>query len=145
MKLLGLIGKLICFWTRIEGKYKRIKDDEEKREASVKLGVRSILESVVSGAVIMLLLWGLYSCLNNFLNIKVGDGTYSMPVLTIIGIVVCGLGAVIVLFEGTVGALLYLIYQFKLNKKGVRWVALAVWLVMVAAIITFAIIIFLKL
>lgn len=145
MKLLGLIGRLICFWTRIESKYDRIKDDEEKRDVSVRLGVRSIIESLVSGVFIILFLWGLYHCINNLLNIMVGDGNYSLPLLTMLGIVVCSMCAVIILFEGTFGALLYLIYQFKLNKKSVRWVALAIWLVMFVAIIAFAIIIFLKL
>lgn len=145
MKLLQAISKAFSFWIRVEGKYSRIKNDEEKRDISVKLGVRSIVETIYSGVLAILLLLGLYFCVNNLLNIRMGDGTYGMPLLTILGIIVCGMCALICLFEGMGGALLYMIYQFKLNKKPVRWVALAVWLAMMVAIIVFAIIVFLQL
>ncbi|MGN1060108.1 MAG: hypothetical protein ACI4QN_00095 [Candidatus Coproplasma sp.] len=145
MKLLQAISNMFSFWIRIEGKYSRIKNDEEKRDISVKLGVRSIVETIYSGILVILLLLGLYFCVNNLLNTRVGDGTYSMPLLTIIGIIVCGVGALICLFQGMGGSLLYMVYQFKLNKKPVRWVALALWLAMIVAIIVFAIIVFLQL
>ncbi|MGN1372832.1 MAG: hypothetical protein ACI4VK_02155 [Candidatus Coproplasma sp.] len=144
MKLLELIGNLICFWVKIERRYDAINRDEEKRDKSVKLGVRSIIQSVICGVVIILLIWGLFLCLNHLESIKIGDGTYSAPFLTILGIVVCALCAVVLLFDGMFGALVYMVYQSKLNKKGIRWVALAVWLVMIVAIIIFALIMFLN-
>ena len=145
MKIFQAFNKLFSFWTRGERKYSLIKNDEEKRDTSVKLGVRSIVESIYSGVLAVLFLLGLYFCVTNLINIKLGDGTYGMPILTIIGIVICAMCALVCLFEGMGGALLYMIYQFKLNKKPVRWVALALWLVMVVAIIVFAIIVFLQL
>lgn len=143
MHLLKAIGGFFTFWMKAGRKYRRLEEDENKRETSSSLGVRSIVQSVVCGALTVLALLGLYYCTENFVDIGNGGGIY--PVLTIIGMVATAFIALAFFVQGVGGALVYMIYQFKLNKKSVRWVALAVWFLVIVAIVVFSALTFSKL
>lgn len=136
MHLLKVIGGFFTFWVKASRKYRRLEENESKRETSSSLGVRAIVQSVVCGALTVLALLGLYYCTKNFVSIGSDGGIY--PIITVIGMIATAFIALAFFVQGVGGALVYMIYQFKLNKKPVRWVALAVWLLVIVAIIVFA-------
>ncbi len=138
-KLLKGIGNFFTFWVKIERKYKKIRDNEDKRAISISLGVRSIIQSLICGAITILALWGLSFCVANFAS---GFKEWGLPVLTIIGLAVTALAALSSFVQGVIGGLLYMIYQLKLNKRAVGYVALVIWILVIAAIAVFAFLIF---
>lgn len=137
-KLLKVIGNFFTFWVKIERRYDKIKGDETKRENSVSLGVRSVIQSIVCGALTVLALWGLSRCVANFTS----GFSHGLPVLTIIGMVVTAFCALALFVQGVVGGLLYMVYQLKLNKKAVGFAALVVWILVIAAIVVLALLMF---
>lgn len=133
MKVLKAIGKFFTFWNSISLKYDKLKNNEEKREKSVNLGVQSIVQTILFGALAFFAAWGFCICFKNFVS---PEGVSSWwPVLSMIGFIVCGPVAVVSFIEGIIGGLLYMIYQFKLNKRAIRWVSLAVWILVFVAVI----------
>lgn len=134
MKILELFFRFLFFWTPIARKYEMLKNDEERRPKSVTMGVRSIIQSVLCGIFTVLALIGLSFCIQNF------TGNGQMPIFTIIGGVAAVVAAVALFINGVIGGLIYMVYQFKLNKRAIRWIALAVWLVVIVAVIVFAVI-----
>ncbi len=143
MKLLELLGKLIAFWSNARVKYNRLKADEERRESSTYLGVQSIVHSVLGVVLFGLCLWGLSALFNHFTSIQLGDSEWGMPIFTVLGMLVLAVSAVVVLLKFTAYALVLMIYQFKLNKKPVRWVAFALWFVCIAGYVILFILFFL--
>ncbi|MDE5721413.1 MAG: hypothetical protein K2I30_01550 [Clostridia bacterium] len=138
MGIFNAIAHFFTFWITAANRYNRLKANDEKREKSVSLGVRSILTGIFTGVVTLLCVWGLHACIG-FLN----DGSLGFIIVLILTI--C-LAAVLLaaLVQGFIGSLLYLVYQFKLNKRAVRWVALAVWLAVLIAVIAVTLVIFLN-
>ncbi len=135
MKIFELLYKFFIFWTNIISKYERLKCNEATRNKSVALGVQSIIQSVLCGIFTVLSLLGLVWCINNF----TGGGL--MPIFTLIGAVAAAAAAIGFFVWGVIGGLVYMIYQFKLNKRAVRWVALVVWIAVIVAIVVFTVII----
>ena len=134
--LFGLIGDFIFFWVRAFTKYQRIKENEEKRATSVKLGVRSIVQSIIAAAALVLCAFGMKLCLNNL-----SSSTATLPVFTVIGLVLFIGIAIVSLIQGMLGAMMYWIYQLKLNKKPIGYAAMAVWIVCLIAAIAVSILI----
>lgn len=133
MKILKMIGKFFTFWNSISLKYDKLKNNEEKREKSVNLGVQSIVQTILFGILAFLAAWGFCICFKNFVS---PDSVNSWwPVFSILGFIVCGPVALVSFVEGMIGGLLYMIYQFKLNKRAIRWVALAVWIFVFVAVV----------
>lgn len=124
------------FWVRAGRKYSKLSRDEGLREKSVRLGVRSVVQSIVGAALIVLSVWLLTACLGNL-----QDGGNSF-ILNILGVIVGAACAVALLIQGMVGSLVYLVYQFKLNGRPVRWIALAVWIAAIVAVIVVAALMF---
>ena len=129
MKLLGVIWHFFTFWVNISSEYNRIKSNEEKREKSVRMGVRSIIQTIICSALSVLAIIGAAIC---FGNVSRGG---QLPISSVIGAAACLAISLSLLAQGVVGGLLYMIYQFKLNKRGIRYAALVVWIAMVCAII----------
>ena len=97
--------------------YNRIANDPEKREKSTYFGVRSIISSLVGAIIIILCAFGISALMNN------------ENVLTIVFIVLLAVAMISVLFECTLRGLVTMIYQLRLNKRPIGWIALAVFLV----------------
>lgn len=129
MELLSAIGHFFTFWLNISSEYDRIKSNEEKREKSVRMGVRSIIQTITCSILAVLSIIGAVFLFNN------ATSGGHLPIFSLIGGLACVGVALSTLVQGVVGGLLYMIYQFKLNKRGIRYAALVVWLVMVCAII----------
>lgn len=104
---------------------RRIREDETRREKSVGFAISSIILSLFSVA---LAVGGV------FLLKLLLDGDNDALVLlifTIAGLAVCFIGALTTL----VNSLLRVIAQLSINKKVIGWVALAVFIAAVVAII----------
>lgn len=129
--MLKALSSFLTFWTRISCKYDRLRADDLKRDTSIALGVQSVLQSILCGGMSVLSLFGVYYCIYGF-----SHGTF--PIFSLIGLLVCAVAAVAFFVQGVIGALIYMIYQFKLNRRGVRWAALVVWFLSIAAIIVSA-------
>lgn len=138
MSLFKLLGSFLTFWTRISCKYDRLRANDLTRDKSIALGVQSVLQSVLCGGMSVLSLFGVYYCIYGFTH-----GT--LPIFSLIGLFVCAVAAVAFFVQGVIGALIYMIYQFKLNRRGVRWAALIVWFLSIAAICVSAYLIFSRL
>ncbi len=134
-------GDFLRFWLRTERRYKKIRNDEKLRPNSVRLGVQSITESIVFAVLVSLCIWLLSLCAENYQSVSAGAGG-RLPVLSIIGMAAAAIAAFILFVRGMIGALICLVYQFKLNRCAVRWIALIVWILAIAGIIIFAAMIF---
>lgn len=137
MGFLKAVGKFFAFWTKASNRYVRLKDDEGQRETSQTLGVRSIVRTLTGVVLFVALVWLLVACIGNFRSVQSGSGG-SLPILSIIGIVFGAVGALAAFVQGVLGGLIYLIYQFKLNRRPVRWIALSVWLLSLIGMVVFA-------
>ena len=136
--MLKALGSFLTFWTRISCKYDRLRANDIKRDRSIALGVQSILQSILCGGMSVLSLFGVYYCIYGF-----SHGT--LPIFSLIGLFVCAVAAVAFFVQGVIGALIYMIYQFKLNRRGVRWAAFVVWFLSIAAVCASAYLIFSRL
>lgn len=136
MGFFSALAHFFTFWTTAASKYKRLKANEEKRDKSVSLGVESIIHCISTVIVVLLCVWGLSACIG-FLS----DPSLGFIMVLILTVALAAM-IIVAIVQGFIGGLIYLIYQFKLNKRAVRWVALAVWLFVFVAIVVGTIIIF---
>ncbi len=137
------ILEFIFFWLRADRLYNRIKCDEEKSTTSTKLGVKSIIYSIVGLVFVSLCLWGVSACWERALATQIGNGTYEFPITMLALMVVIGFCALVIFVQTTLYALILMIYQFKLNGRGVRFVALATWVACIIGEIVLGVIFFL--
>lgn len=136
--MLKALNAFFTFWVRISCKYDRLRANDLTRDKSIALGVQSVLQSILCGGMSVLSLFGVYYCIYGFTH-----GT--LPIFSLIGLFVCAVAAVAFFVQGVIGALIYMIYQFRLNRRGVRWAALVVWFLSIAAICVSAYLIFSRL
>lgn len=121
MKSFGFISDMF----NVSVRARRIREDETRREKSVGFAVSSIILSLFSVA---LAVGGI------FLLKLLLDGDNDALVLlifTIAGLAVCFIGALTTL----VNSLVRVIAQLSINRKVIGWVALAVFIAAVVAII----------
>ena len=125
------------FWISISNQYDRIKADPNRRDKSIYMGVRSIVQTVLCAIVAAACFYGGLYLATHFIG-----AVYELITLVfwIAGVVFLFLSTFLSVVMGIFGGLLYLIYQFKLNKRASRWIALAVWILAVLAAIAAVII-----
>lgn len=122
------LGNIIHFWEKADRKYNKLKADEEKRETSASLGMRGIIQAILSAAVVVLFVFGGVFCFSKTEFELAG-------LLYIIGGVISLLCGLAVLVQGFFGALFYVIYQMKLNKRAIGWISLVIWILCLAGAI----------
>lgn len=127
-------GNMLRFWTKAENAYNTIKQDESRTEASVSLGVRGIIQSVLSAVVVALCVVGGVFCAQKIDFELIG-------LLYILGMVVLFLCGLAILVQGFIGALIYVIYQMKLNKRAVGWISLVIWFICLGGAIAASVVI----
>lgn len=127
------VWDFFTFWTKIRFKYERLSKDEEKKKSSIKLGIWSICETLVGAIITALALWGMLLCVN-----AMGNNSFILP---LIGAIVTAVLALTALVRGIIGGLLYMIYQLKLNKRAIGYIALALWLLAIGAVIAVVIVV----
>lgn len=139
MEKMRTLGGILLFWVKAGRRYEKLKNNEEKRDKSVSLGVRSIVQSVICAALAIVALLGLHFFLENL------NGTLDSfgPILSLLGVIVTAVLALALLIQGIFGSLVYMVYQFKLNKQPMRFVALIVWILAIAAVVTAALLLLL--
>ena len=120
------LGSFISFWSQVSNQYARLAANEEKRARSVRLGVTAIILAVISAALVVLSVWGLGTAVG-----LISDS----PIVGIVVLLLCIGVAITFLTRGMINALLYAIYQLRLNKKAIGWLALVVWFISLAAAI----------
>lgn len=109
--------KLIMYFSTLSMWYNRIISDPEKREKSVYFGVQSIITSIVGAVMVILCAFGVSALL------KSDSGIVAMVFIVLLALLM-----VVGLFEFTLRGLVAMIYQLRVNKRPIGWVALAVWL-----------------
>ena len=117
------------FWLAVSNKYDKLKENPEKRESSITLGVQSLFLSVVGMIATVGLAFLAYTCFSR------AEGSGLAGLLMIVGGVICAIAALVFLFDMVFASLMYAIYQRKLNKKRIGLAALIVSLVLIAATI----------
>lgn len=122
----GLFSIFLGFYFNAGMTYRSLKKDEEKRDKSVKLGVRSIIFTVVGFVFTALCLWGFIACYKNIGSSGLG------AIVFIVLDVALAVAAITAFAEGMISGLVNCIYQLRLNKKAVGIVSLVVWLVCLA-------------
>ena len=120
--------KLIMYFSTLSMWYNRIISDPEKREKSVYFGVQSIITSIVGATMVILCAFGVSALLRS-------DG----GIVAIVFIALLALLMVVGLFEFTLRGLVAMIYQLRVNKRPIGWVALAVWIATFIATIALSI------
>ncbi len=114
------LGNIIRFWEKADRKYNKIKADEAQKETSVSLGVRGIIQAVLSAVVVALFVFGGVFCATKIEFELAG-------LLYLLGTIIAFLCGLAILVQGLVGALIFIIYQMKLNKRTIGWIALIIW------------------
>ena len=116
--------KIFDFWTKIQFNYDIIKKDEEKRKKSVRFGVTSIILCIIGCALTVGSAIGFYCCL-----IKLFDEYF---LFKFVGMMFCFSLTIIAFVRLVLGSLFYAIYQVRLNKRAVGWIAFIVFILCVA-------------
>ncbi len=119
----GLVG-LIAFWSRLSDRYNRI-CSEGSAEKSVYFGVRAIISMVFSALLMVGIVAGV------FYTLMLMDSL--LVIFAIIIAIVLGLGGIVVMIIGVIGSLICVIYQLRLNRGPMGWIALVVWIGLLAA------------
>ena len=114
------LENIIRFWEKADRKYNKIKADEAQKETSVSLGVRGIIQAVLSAVVVALFVFGGVFCATKIEFELAG-------LLYLLGTIIAFLCGLAILVQGLVGALIFIIYQMKLNKRTIGWIALIIW------------------
>ncbi len=123
-KLLNIFNESI----RTRRVYDRLTNDKNK-EKSVRLGVRAIIYSLI------VVLFGALFGLGFRLFSMVEGAKVGLIIITILGGIMCVSAGVVGALSNLLGALSAIRYQFRLNKKSIRWVALIVLVLCVLATI----------
>lgn len=117
-------GFLYDFFS-VSAQASRIKQNEEKRAKSVRFGITSILFSIVAVA------FSVGGALLLKLLLEGNEDALVLFIFTIAGLAVCFGGTL----SALVGSLMRVIAQLSINRKAIGWVALALLISAVAAII----------
>lgn len=119
--------------------YELLSINEEKKQTSVRLGVQSILLSVIGLIVIVVTVILGTMCLKNIFETKVDDGTYSYPLLSLLGVIfLYGIALVSfgnILFSG----MSFSLHQMRLNKRKVGKASLIICIICIVASIIVAV------
>ena len=115
------------FWARLSARYQQI-CSEGRQKNSVYFGVRAIISLIIGVVVVAGCLIGAY-----FIMTTIGES------LLIIFAIVLAIGlaaaALVGLLNGIVASLICVIYQLRLNRGPMGWIALAVWVLFIGAAI----------
>ncbi len=133
MSLLRHLVDWLNFRSRANTRFNLI-SMSDKREKSVYMGVSAIIYSLIAlvfvagSAFAFLLLW------NHFTGIELG-GEYEFPIFTLIGMVFVVCIAIYTFLLGVFCSLVYIIYQFKMNKRAIRFVALVIYFLSIGGMV----------
>ncbi len=117
------IFKVLNFWANLRFRYDTIAKDPERKEKSIYFGVRSIISSIFSAIVIALSVWGIFAC-SNAMNADSLNAIVAWVFIVLLAVI-----TFTALCNGFVSALISTVYQLRLNKKPIGWVALAILIV----------------
>lgn len=121
------IHDVLMFWLDLSVHKDHITSDPERRRNSNYFGIRSIISSLLGFIVAALCGWGFFALSGT------GDGLG--VILVIILMVILALMAILSFLQGIVQGFVCFIYQLRINKKPIGWVALAIWLVLLLTVI----------
>lgn len=114
--------------------YDRLCNNEHK-EKSVRLGVRAIIYSL------LIVLFAALLGLGFRLFTMVAGAQVGLIFITILGGIVCVVAGISGVFSSLFGALTATRYQFRLNKKAIRWIALVVLVLCAVAAVVVALLV----
>lgn len=135
MAKLNFLRQALTLWFNAGNQYRMLKANDEKREKSVRLGVISIICSVGGAVLGALFLWGLIVVVGAMTSGDIGGALF----FGILGLLLCIMGIIASLLQGLFAGLQYMIYQRKLNKRGIGTAALIVWIVSMVGCVVVAI------
>lgn len=136
MAKLNFLRQALTLWFNAGNQYRMLKANDEKREKSVRLGVISIICSVGGAVLGALFLWGLIVAVGAMTSGEIIGGTLFLGILWLL---LCIMGTIASLLQGLFAGLQYMIYQRKLNKRGIGTAALIVWIVSMVGCVVVAI------
>lgn len=128
MSNIGCLMWGVNLFLNLSRQYNIICKDPERKSRTVYFAVYSIIATVIVCGLFALSLWGLLACLNA-MGGEIGD------LLLIVFIVMLAVMCLVLTVELIVGGLMGIIYQFRCNKRPIGYVALAVYILSVAALI----------
>lgn len=107
-------------------KYLSIKKNPEKREKSVYFGVIALIKTIFFAALTALFAFGLIFCVKSFTSNNLHI------LLAVLGCITCGILLFYSIFGLVFSCPLQILYQIRLNKRAIGWVALAIYIASVA-------------
>ena len=120
-----LLGALNLFF-QLSSKYNRLSQDPERKAKTVYFGVYSIVMCVFTCAFAVLILWGIISCTNSLDSSGLGE------IVLYVFIAILALCELVLFLQLIFGGLLGIIYQFRCNRRPISWIALAVFIIVIA-------------
>lgn len=126
------LAKIFMFWLSISNEYDNIKKDPIKSENCIRLGVKSLIFSIVGIALTVGFAVLAYYC---FLGIE----TLAFLFALIAGIA-CAAASIGCFFRLVLASIVYAVYQLKLNKKSIGKISLVISLLITIGTIIIVII-----
>lgn len=114
-------------------KYKQIREEPERKATTSYFGIYSIVTAIVTGGLFVLCVWGVIALINNVDN--AGIGTLLMWAFVALLVILI----LFLLAQYIFGGLLGVVYQFRCNSRPITWIALVVFVLTTAAMISGAI------
>lgn len=147
MKDFNLLGKIFLFWQDIGKKYEAIKQDPEKAEKDVSLGVTSLSMSIMGAVTAIAFAYFTFKCFTLIALSTSATGTGRF--FALIGGIICAVVTLATFVYLILAGIVYANYQRKLNKKIIGKIALIVSVLLsvgtLVAVIVFATQLFLAL
>ena len=142
----NLFHNIFMFWWSVRRKYDIIKIDQQQSERDVRLGINSILMSIIGTAAVIAFAYFAYKCFTwNSDAASSGIGAVAGGLFIYLGGAVCVLISISSYTSLVLASIVYAAYQMKLNKKKIGLAALIISIILsVGTIIALVVLILLS-
>ena len=122
------------FWLSVSRKYDVLKENPVQRQNSVRLGVTSLIMSIVGMIATVAFAFFTYWCFTSI------EGSGLLFFFVLLGGIFCAIITLTLFVDLVLASLVYAIYQLKLNRRPIGIVALVISLILILGTIAFVII-----
>ncbi len=129
MSNMGCIYGTLSWLISLNIKYKRICEDPERKATTIYFGVYSMIVSLFCAGLILLCSWGALALYSGIENSGISE---ILMWLFIAMLIIC---IIVLVAELILGGLMGIVYQYRCNDHPIRYIATAVFAVIIAALV----------
>ncbi len=129
MSNMGCIYGTLSWLISLNIKYKRICEDPERKATTIYFGVYSMIVSLFCAGLILLCSWGALALYSGIENSGISE---ILMWLFIAMLIIC---IIVLVAELILGGLMGIVYQYRCNNHPIRYIATAVFAVIIAALV----------